>query len=244
MACLPIKRPATLPRLLGLASLLVGIAAAASPAASAPDTMAQRMQACTACHGKEGRASSEGYLPRIAGKPAAYLYKQLLNFRDGRRRGGRMGGLVEHLSDAYLQEMAAYFARLDLPYPPPQTRNAPAALLARGERLVRQGDTARRLPACVACHGPALMGMLPATPGLLALPRDYLISQIGRWKVGVRRTEAPDCMAQIADKLTAEDLGAVASWLSSQPVPPGTGPADVPAEPLPLRCGPDTGPAR
>ena len=29
--------------------------------------------ACTGCHGAEGRAASDGYYPRIAGKPAGYL---------------------------------------------------------------------------------------------------------------------------------------------------------------------------
>ncbi len=45
------------------------------------------------------------------------------------------------MSDAYLREIAGYFAGLDLPYPPPQTaRRAAPRLLARGEQLVRHGD--------------------------------------------------------------------------------------------------------
>ena len=49
------------------------------------DTMAERTAACIACHGAEGRATSSGYFPRIAGKPQAYLYQQLVHFRQGRR---------------------------------------------------------------------------------------------------------------------------------------------------------------
>ena len=63
----------------------VMLAAGTSAFAAAPafeDSMAQRTLACTACHGKEGRAGPDGYYPRIAGKPAGYLYNQLLNFRD------------------------------------------------------------------------------------------------------------------------------------------------------------------
>ena len=56
--------------------------------------MAQRTLACTACHGKQGRAGPDGYYPRLAGKPAGYLYNQLLNFRDGRRRNAAMRYLV------------------------------------------------------------------------------------------------------------------------------------------------------
>src|SRR3982074_2782435 len=72
---------------------------------SVPDTIAQRAVACTACHGKEGRATSDGYYPRIAGKPAGYLYNQLVNFREGRRRNAMMTYLVSSLPDAFLYEI-------------------------------------------------------------------------------------------------------------------------------------------
>ena len=73
-----------------LGSLVAGFAACEALAVPVPDTMAQRMQACTVCHGKEGRATNAGYFPRIAGKPAGYLYNQLLNFREGRRHNATM----------------------------------------------------------------------------------------------------------------------------------------------------------
>ena len=202
--------------------------AAGTPRRPVTDTMAQRVLACTGCHGAEGRAGNEGYFPRIAGKPAGYLYNQLLNFREGRRRNARMTYLVDPLSDAYLHEMAAHFASLDLPYPPPAKTDVDAAQRARGEALVRHGDPARGLPACASCHGNALMGREPATPGLLALPRDYLIAQLGRWQIGLRRTAEPDCMAHIAKKLTPQDINALANWLPAQPVPPGAKPEAAP----------------
>jgi cytochrome c553 len=65
-----------------------------------------------------------------------------------------------------------YFASLDLPYPPPQMTRATVATRARGERLVRQGDAARDIPACFSRHGAAMTGVQPAMPGLLGLPRD------------------------------------------------------------------------
>ena len=46
----------------------------APPVRTVPDTIAERVRTCTACHGKEGRATNQGYFPRIAGKPAGYLY--------------------------------------------------------------------------------------------------------------------------------------------------------------------------
>jgi cytochrome c553 len=205
--------------------ICLAFALAASTVQAAPafeDSMAQRTLACTACHGKEGRAGPDGYYPRIAGKPAGYLYNQLLNFRDGRRHYGLMARLLDPLSDAYLLEIAQHFASLDLPYAAPQPPSIPPALLQRGQLLARQGDAAKNIPACVQCHGDALTGVAPNTPGLLGLSRDYLNSQLGAWRTGQRRAHAPDCMAQIARRLTQEDLTAIAGWLAAQPLPANT----------------------
>lgn len=209
----------------------------ACPAVAFRDDMAQRTLACTVCHGKEGRAAPDGYYPRIAGKPAGYLYNQLLNFRDGRRHYGLMARLLDPLSDEYLLEIARHFAELDLPYPPAAPARVPPDELRRGRQLALQGDAARELPACVQCHGKALSGVLPGTPGLLGLPRDYLAAQLGAWRTGQRRAHWPDCMREIALRLSPQDVSAVTAWLASQPVPRGAKAAARPPTPSPLACG-------
>ena len=183
------------------------------PALRAPvrDTIAQRVLACTGCHGAEGRAARDGYYPRIAGKPTDYLYRQLIAFRDGRRRYPLMTGLLAPLDDAYLREIAAHFAAQSPPYPPPAPATADAATLARGRTLVIDGDPARKLPACARCHGDTLTGLGDTVPGLLGLPRDYLAAQIGAWRSGNRHADAPDCMADIARGLELRDVEAVAA---------------------------------
>jgi cytochrome c553 len=208
---------------------------AAAPAFE--DSMAQRTLACTGCHGAQGRAGPDGYYPRLAGKPAGYLFNQLVNFRDGRRHYGLMTRMVDPLSDAYLMEIAQHFAALDVPYPAPTPSPLPAATLQRGATLALQGDAAANLPACAACHGRALTGVLPHVPGLLGLPRDYLNSQLGAWKTGQRKAHAPDCMAQVVERLKPDDIAAVAGWLASQPVPTPPHPVAVLPAPMPLRCG-------
>jgi cytochrome c553 len=222
----------------GMAGLLP-LQAAATPAVE--DTMAQRTLACTACHGKQGRAGPDGYYPRLAGKPAAYLYNQLLNFRDGQRHYGLMTGLIEPLSDAYLMEIARYFSQIEAPYPRPVESTAPKSVLERGRLLVSQGDADKKIPACTQCHGQALTGALPQIPGLLGLPRDYLNAQLGGWQTGQRRAHAPDCMAKIARQLTDQDVSAVAHWLASQPVPanykPLTARPPAPPNATPMDCG-------
>ena len=230
------RRSAARSAAIGVLALLVS---AMAPAQSPQADMALRMKACTPCHGPQGRAASTGYQPRIAGKPAGYLFNQLVHFREGRRQNALMGGLVAVLDDAYLREIAAYFASLDLPYPPAQTQQADAARLAAGERLVRRGDAARRLPACTACHGDGMTGVLPVFPGLLGLPRDYLVGQLGAWRTGTRRAIEPDCMAQIARRLEPDDVEAVTLWLSAQAPRADMSPAPAAslARPLPMDCG-------
>ncbi|HEY1042422.1 MAG TPA: cytochrome c4 [Telluria sp.] len=201
------------------------------------DTIAQRALACTACHGKEGRATQEGYFPRIAGKPQGYLYNQLLNFREGRRQYPLMTYMVAHLSDAYLAELSAYYANLHPPYPAPAPVNVAPKILEQGRALVLKGDAARGIPACMACHGQQLTGVNPAIPGLLGLPRDYLNAQFGAWRNGARKAAAPDCMAQIAQKLTADEISAASAWLASQPVATDMRPAPPVAISLPIPCG-------
>ena len=199
--------------------------------------MAQRMQACVMCHGKDGRATDAGYFPRIAGKPAGYLLNQLQNFREGRRRNATMNHLMRHMSDEYLQEIASYFSSLDLPYLPARASSLSADQQRAAEALVFKGAPDRNIPACVACHGANMAGRQPAMPGLLTLPPDYLIGQIGAWRTGQRHAKAPDCMADIAKRLAPEEVGLVARWLSAQTLPTGTKPEAAGGQPLPIRCG-------
>jgi len=223
---------------LRVAFVLTGIALPA-PAASAaevlPDTLEQRVAACIACHAVKEK--QDAYFPRIAGKPAGYLYNQLLNFRDGRRQYPMMTYMVDHLPDAYLHEIAQYFSDQHPPYPPPQPGTSSQAALARGQLLVQHGDAAKKIPACVACHGAQLTGVAPAIPSLVGLPSDYINAQFGAWKNKVRRANAPDCMAVIASRLSDSDVAAVTGWLGTQVADNEARPATSIALPLPLQCG-------
>jgi len=211
--------------------------AGAQEPAKVPNTIEQRMQACAICHGKQGEGIQKNeYYPRLAGKPAVYLYNQLLNFRERRRDVPIMTYMVAYLSEPYLREIAEYYTNLHPPFPVPAT-GASKAVLARGEKLVTAGDPGREIPACAACHGKALTGLLPAIPGIVGLNRDYIAAQMGGWKIGQRNAEPPDCMAEVAKRLTPEDIFAVTAWLAAQPASPDTSPAPAGSLQLPLKCG-------
>src|SRR5262245_42192360 len=215
------------------ALLWVGLAAAQQ----IPDTLEQRLAACAACHGKtgEGLAAKE-YYPRIAGKPAGYLYNQLVNFRERRRQSPAMNYMVAFLSDDYLRDIARHYAQLPPAFPRPQARPS-GEIRARGEALMQRGDPARKIPACAACHGTRLTGMAPAIPGLVGLEAHYVGAQMGAWRNRLRRAQEPDCMANIASLLVPGDIEAMAAYLASLPVPANSDPLPAGSLKLPTECG-------
>ena len=174
----------------------------AQPADRAPDTMAARVLACASCHGAEGQGTSDEYFPRLAGKPSGYLYNQLLAFKDARRKYPPMNYLLEFLPDAYLKKMAEHFASLRPPFPAPAVPTVSNEILARGEMLVKEGDSKQGIPPCSACHGQGLGGMEPSIPGLLGLRASYLSAQLGGWRYGTRTAAAPNCVVAGTPALT------------------------------------------
>jgi cytochrome c553 len=209
----------------------------AAAAGSIPD-MADHVLPCAPCHGAQGEGGKNPYFPRLAGKPAGYLFNQLLAFRQGRRHYAPMNYLLEFQREDYLHAMAAFFSQQRLPVLPASASVVAApAVLARGEDLVEHGAPARAIPPCSSCHGARLTGMEPGIPGLLALNADYIIAQLGAWRYGTRTAPTPDCMQLVAAHLTDADVTAVAAWLSSRPLPSDVTPLPAGALRTPLSCG-------
>ena len=226
------------------AALLLGgalPAVAQTAAANPPDTMEARTAACAPCHGKVGEGTQDVYFPRIAGKPAGYLFNQLHAFHVGRRRYPPMNYLLEFLPEAYLQEIADYFAALRPPLAPPEAPTVAADALKRGETIVTRGDAARNIPACSSCHGTSLTGLEPGIPALIGLRSRYISAQLGAWRYGTRTAATPDCMQLVAARLTEDDVNAVAAWLSSRPAPKELAPAPKGSFALPFACGSEPG---
>src|SRR3984957_19821204 len=203
----------------GLGLSFLASAASAQTPGRPPDTMAARVEACTPCHGDKGQGTSDVYFPRLAGKPAGYLYNQLVAFKDARRKYPPMNYLLEFLPNAYLKQIAEHFASLRPPFPPPAIPVVSNEILARGESLVTHGDPQHGIPACAGCHGPSFTGMESGIPGLLGLRASYISAQLGAWRYGTRTAAAPDCMQIVAGLLTEDDVKAVAAFLSSRPAP-------------------------
>jgi len=227
--------------LLAFAGLLcqASVAQTAAPPApkGPPDTIEERVRACVGCHGQQGRGINNVYFPRLAGKPAGYLYNQLVAFRDGRRKYAPMNFMLAYLPDAYLLKMAQYYAGLQLPYDTPPPATASQDVLQLGRSLVENGNPKREIPACASCHGPNLSGREPGIPALIGLRADYITAQLGGWRYGTRTAIEPDCMQLIAARMTEAEVAAAAAWLSSMPIPADTRPIARSSAALPMACG-------
>jgi cytochrome c553 len=86
-------------------------AAFAAGDAVAGDTVAGKTKAaaCAACHGPTGRSANDAW-PNLAGQKLPYLVKQLKAFRDGTRTNPLMSPTAKTLSDADVEDLAAWFS--------------------------------------------------------------------------------------------------------------------------------------
>ena len=202
-----------------------------------PDTMAARMLACAPCHGAQGEGTKDVYFPRLAGKPAGYLYNQLKAFKDGRRHYAPMNYLLQYLSDQYLLEIAEHFASLHPPNESPAIPDVSQSVLRQGRAVATEGVADRQVPACASCHGTDFTGMEPGIPALLGLRSTYISAQLGAFRYGTRTALSPDCMQVIAARLTEDDVKAVAAYLASLSGSANSVPAKQGSWPLPIACG-------
>jgi cytochrome c553 len=201
----------------------------------AADTIEARAQGCSTCHGAHGEGTVDPNFPRIAGKPAGYLFNQLKNFRDGRRSYPPMNYLLAYMNDDFLEELAGYFASQ-----PPQQQKAALPQNSEstaGMHLATRGDDSHGIPACVRCHGETFAGIEPGIPGLIGLNSRYIAAQLVAWRVGTRHAGAPDCMHDIASRLSETQIRSVAAWLGAQSPAAPSGPAPQGAWTPPLTCG-------
>lgn len=163
---------------------------------------------CAACHGADGNSVNPEW-PKIAGQHASYIVLQLQAYKDGKRQNALMMPMAMGLSDADMQDLAAYYASQQ------QTPGmADPELVATGERVYRGGNPSRGVPACIACHGPAGKGNpLTMYPKLAGQHAVYTYAQLKAYADQVRKSDKNQMMRNIADRMSDSDMRAVASYI-------------------------------
>jgi cytochrome c553 len=190
---------------------------------------AEKAAACAGCHGEKGNSLMPMF-PKLAQQHASYLIKQLVAFKDGTRAGPTMAPMAAGLSVQDMEDIAAFYAVQkvsvnELPVldddeddEASEQENGAETLediLAKGGDLYRNGDQARQVSACIACHGPEGEGNKPAAfPALKGQHADYLIKSLNDYKSGVRVKNQDNMMLMIAKKMSDEEIKAVAYYIS------------------------------
>lgn len=207
---------------LGLASLAQASTLPKGDAAAGQTKAA----ACGACHGADGNSMAPTF-PRLAGQNAKYLYKQLQDFKAGRRTDASMMGMVLPLSDQDMADLAAYYAEQKS-----GVGQAKADLVKLGEKIYRGGNAKTGLAACSGCHSPSGKGnALAGFPHLGGQQAEYVKKQLIAFRAAGRADIVADPASQkrvndaakagevgpmqmVAAKLSDAEIEAVASFIS------------------------------
>ena len=192
-----------------------GTAAAQAPAK--PDAAKGQgiaSQVCAACHAADGNSPAAAN-PKLAGQFHEYLHKQLGNFKSqagkkATRENAVMAGMVANLSDADMQNLAAYYASQKL---------KPAAakdkeLAAVGQRIYRGGNAATAVAACAGCHGPSGAGIPAQYPRISGQFSEYIEAQLKAFRSGARANDPNGMMRAVAARMTDREIQSVAEYVA------------------------------
>ena len=185
-----------------LTALLIPLAAHAAPDATRGEEIV--LGKCFICHGAAGESSSPAF-PRLAGQNAAYVARQLEDYKSGKRKSAAMQAMVEDLSADDFRALGAYFSSR------PTVGHAVTDpdLAQMGRFIFLRGNPYSGVAACSTCHGANGHGT-DALPRLAGQHAQYTENQLKQFNAR-ERTNDNAVMHAVAAKLTELELKAVAS---------------------------------
>ncbi len=198
------SRPFTV---LALAVALAGSAAGPALAADVARATEIVQGKCFICHGAEGESSSPVF-PRLAGQHAAYVARQLADYKSGKRVSSTMKPMVEDLEADDFKALGAYFESR-----PTHLHKVDDAELAQmGRFIYLRGNPYSGVAACATCHGPKGHGT-EQLPRLAGQHAQYTENQLKAFNKRERTTDNA-VMQAVAGKLTELELKAVSAYLA------------------------------
>ena len=165
-------------------------------------------EVCAACHGDKG-LSVTSTIPSLAGQTSYAIYKQLHDYRTGARVNDQMTSIAQQLAVEDLASIAAYFAASSKEYAALGQRDFSGDIEI--VRIAWEGDTKRRIPACMSCHTNGVGGPIE-TPTLAGQNREYMAAQLNAYADGGRKNDVYGRMREIARKLTPEEREQLARY--------------------------------
>jgi len=176
--------PAKLPLLIALVST--------TPWACADEQTEQRLQFCKTCH-RPGYSVS--YVPTLDGQPRAYLFDQLMAFKEKRRPSDGHQRYWGPLSEKDMSAVADHFSA-----------NPPVReFFDVDANKVAAGQSKAQALQCASCHQPDFAGK-DSVPRLAGLQPQYAAGQIRAFTAGSRQHPRIDGKSGISQG-DAESLG-------------------------------------
>jgi len=200
--------------LAGLLSLVLCLQSAAAQAQKADSSAPQIVStSCYMCHTANGNTLDLAFIPRLSAQNQSYIEAQLKAFRDGSLSDPAatiyMWPIAQGLSDAQIQQAAAWFASQSAPTPFP-----PGSSAAEGRDISMHGIVKADIPSCDSCHGAKAEGS-GIFPRLAGQNAQYLIAQMRYFRLGLRNENNSEVMKRIGLQMTDAQISAVAEYLSS-----------------------------
>ena len=201
----------------GFAIVAPAIAADPVPAKKVVDLAKGKATAaavCAACHMPDGN-SMIPQNPILAGQHAAYLEKQLHNFRVkpgakvAERENAVMAGFAAMLTPDDIANLSAFYSQQTPKSASPKRKE----LIAAGEKIYRAGLPEKGVPACVGCHTPTGAGIAAQYPRLAGQHPEYTEATLNNFRLGQRKNNAQ--MMTIAGKMSEADIAAVSEYIAS-----------------------------
>ena len=205
-----------------LALVLLACATLTAQAETAPATKGDAAKAqtivnsvCAGCHAADGNSAAPAN-PKLAGQSAEYITKQLKNFKDaakepnkeGARKSAVMGAMASPLSDQDMLNLGAYYSEKAIK---PASAKIP---FDAGKKVYQGGNSGTGVPACAGCHGPTGAGIPVQFPRLGGQHADYILAQLKAFRSGDRVNDAGKMMRTIANKMSDQEMMAVANYVS------------------------------
>jgi len=191
---------------------------------------AEGIAACSSCHALNGRGNVQTKGPALAGLDAAYLGKQIRDYRAGGRVHESMDPIGKVITDAQIDAVSEHYAAM-LGAPASKQPASPEEM-ALGQRLAERGAWDREIPACEQCHAPGGLGFGQHFPRLAGQHAFYLQGQLEAWRSGTRKNDPDELMKTVAERLSAKEIAAVSAYYATlDPNPP----AEDRAEETPAR---------
>jgi cytochrome c553 len=171
------------------------------PVAAHAQTIEQKAQACSACHGENGVPQQKDH-PVIWGQQLGYLFIELRDFKVGARKNDLMSPIAQGLDPSDLMPLAQYFSQK--PWPnlaqPPATGDVAA-----------QARRANASIVCTSCHQEGFKGD-SVQPRLAGQSHDYLAKTMSDFRTGARANNPS--MTDLMKAISDSDIAALATYIA------------------------------